>query len=130
MDGLIFFGVVLAIYYFVCLFNQTKHAEQTIRRMFRDKIEDAQRNMYTLSKSHQLIMERVHIEDMQLNADFVPMQQQFQLERWYNKVDNYSSQYFQSLSQIEQNQESGDNNIINFAQRCQPEYQQPPFNNQ
>ncbi|MFT4924538.1 MAG: hypothetical protein ACI8WB_000616 [Phenylobacterium sp.] len=119
MEGIIILLVLGCIYYHTKAFNHATADEVQLQKMNSDKREDEQRNMYTLSESHQLLMERVRIEDMTSFHDFVPIEQQYQLQRWYGKVERYSNQYFSSLNVIEQGQKSGDNNVINFAERYQ-----------
>ena len=122
MDGLMLFGLIGFIYSLIKCFNKATDAEIKIHKMYCDKVEDQQRNMYTLSESHQLIMERVRLQDMELTDDFVPMEQELALQKWYNKVYHYNCKYFKSLNVIEEGQKQGDNKVVNLAERTQPVY--------
>jgi hypothetical protein len=124
MDLLNLFGSLVIIYALIKCFNNAIGDEAAIRQLHHDKIEDQERNMYTLSESHQLVMERIRIEDMELQNNFVPMQQQFQLEKWYAKIHYYSCKYFRNLSVIEEGQRLSNNKVVNLAQRAQPTYEQ------
>jgi hypothetical protein len=124
MESLMLFFLVWFIYCLIKLQVKLLKDESDIQKRYYDKVEAAQMNMYTISEAHQLLMERVRIQDMEMHKDFIPMQQQFQLEKWYNKVGQYSYRYFRSLNDIEDSIENNKNKVINLAQRAQPFYQQ------
>ena len=116
------FGIVGAIFILVKYYNKAHGDESKIYKMHCEKIEDQQRNMYTLSESHKLIMERVRLQDMELTDDYMPMEQELALQKWYSKVYRYNCKYFKSLNVIEEGQKQGDNKVVNLAERTQPVY--------
>ena len=117
MDLLNLFGGFAIIYALIKCFNRAINDEKVIYTMHCDQVEDQQRNLYSLSKSHQLIMERVRIEDMALKDDFVPLEQQLMLDQWYNKVYQYSGEYFRILDVIEAGQKATVNKVVHLAER-------------
>ena len=124
MESLILFFLIWYVYCLIKLQVKNATDERQVEKLYYDKMEAAQMNMYTISEAHQLIMERVRIQDMEMRKDFVPMQQQFQLEKWYNKVGLYSCRYFRSLNDIEHSIRYANDKVINLAERAQPQYQQ------
>lgn len=91
--------------------------EKHLYQLHFDQVEAEEMQMYTNSEAHQLLMERVRIEEMELQPDFLPMQQKYRLEQWYTKVLDYKYRYFQTLNVIEAGMSRQDNKVVALAER-------------
>lgn len=101
----------------VSSFKRFIAGEKHLYQLHFDQVEAEEMQMYTNSEAHHLIMERVRIEEMELQPDFLPMQQKYRLEQWYTKVLDYKYRYFQTLNVIEAGMSHQDNKVVALAER-------------
>lgn len=118
MVGLVFLLLLAIICILVKTFSQSVAEEINLRKLHHEKVEAEEMNMYTNSEAHRLIMERIRIQDMELQPDFIPLQQKYRLEQWYNKVMKYGYDYFQSLNTIEAGMRSEDKKVVSLSEHA------------